>query len=527
MKIALYARVSTQLQALTQTIEQQLARLQAYCLNQGWTVADEVIFRDAGYSGADLKRPGLDRLRDAVGRASFDRVLITAPDRLARNYVHQVLLLEEFSQANCEIVFVDHPLSHDPHDQLVLQIRGAVAEYERTLITERTRRGLPHRLELGQLLPWSRMPYGYRGKVERPRDPQGLHIEPSEAAIVAELYTLYAQTQVSLSELATQLNQRGIPSPKGKTHWNASTIRWILQNPVYIGQVCIHRIEPTLRHNRRSALQPVGHNRESMKVTSADHWLSVAHSPVVVSNELFEPAQPKFEYNKQLARRNKKHANCLLYILVSCGLCQHSCRSFTRDGYSYYWCTGRQPITRTGQEKRCASHNINAFQLDQLVWQDLCNLITQPSLILQALKRVEAGKWLPQELQSRRANLRKGATNLTQQLERLTEGYLSGIIGLEEYTRRRRDIEQRQQSLIHQERELESQLERHQKIGEITASIEEFCQRVQQGLAEADFQQKRQLVELLIDRVVVSNEDVEIRYVVPTSPFGERTKFCN
>jgi site-specific DNA recombinase len=158
MKIALYARVSTQHQALTQTIEQQLARLQAYCLNQGWTVAEEDIFRDDGYSGTDLKRPGLDRLRDAVARASFDRVLISAPDRLARNYVHQVLLLEEFSQAKCEIVFVDHPFSHEPHDQLVLQIRGAVAEYERTLITERTRRGLRHRLELGQLLPWSRLP---------------------------------------------------------------------------------------------------------------------------------------------------------------------------------------------------------------------------------------------------------------------------------------------------------------------------------------------------------------------------------
>ena len=79
-----------------------------------------------------MKRPGSDRLRDQVARATFDLVLITAPDRLARKYVHQMLFLEELEQAGCQVEFVDRPMSQDPHDQLLLQIRGAVAEYERT-----------------------------------------------------------------------------------------------------------------------------------------------------------------------------------------------------------------------------------------------------------------------------------------------------------------------------------------------------------------------------------------------------------
>ncbi len=119
MRIAMYARVSTQRQAQTQTIEQQLTRLQVHCQAQGWQWQDEHVFRDDGYSGATLKRPGLDRLREQVRQAAFDRVLITAPDRLARNYVHQMLLIEELEQGGCLVEFVERPMSQDPHDQLL------------------------------------------------------------------------------------------------------------------------------------------------------------------------------------------------------------------------------------------------------------------------------------------------------------------------------------------------------------------------------------------------------------------------
>ena len=141
MRVALYARVSTQRQAQADGVAQQLDRLRAHALAQGWTVSDEDIFRDDGFSGAHLRRPGLERLRDRAALRVLDRVLITAPDRLARHYVHQALLLEEIAAAGCEVEFLDRPMSQDPHDQLLLQIRGAVAEYERSLIAERMRRG--------------------------------------------------------------------------------------------------------------------------------------------------------------------------------------------------------------------------------------------------------------------------------------------------------------------------------------------------------------------------------------------------
>src|SRR6266516_3284524 len=141
MRAAVYARVSTTRQAQAQTIEQQLDRLRAAVAERGWELEDQHVYRDDGYSGARLGRPGLDRLRDHAALADLDIVLVTAPDRLARNYVHQVLLIEELAGHGCRVEFLDRPMSEDPHDQLLLQIRGAVAEYERTLIAERMRRG--------------------------------------------------------------------------------------------------------------------------------------------------------------------------------------------------------------------------------------------------------------------------------------------------------------------------------------------------------------------------------------------------
>ena len=231
MRVALYARVSTQRQAQAQTVEQQIERLAAHASQQGWNVSLDHVFRDDGYSGASLRRPGLDRLRDRAAARCLDLAVITAPDRLARNYVHQVLLPEELQGHGCEVRFLDRPMSQDPHDQLLLQIRGAVAEYERTLITERMRRGRRRKLEAGLMLPWTRAPFGYRVDPDRPRDPAGVRIEEAEAAVVREMFAWYADEAHSFCSLARLLEQRGIRTSTGLARWNLASIRGLLTNP--------------------------------------------------------------------------------------------------------------------------------------------------------------------------------------------------------------------------------------------------------------------------------------------------------
>src|SRR5918911_3434165 len=161
MRAAIYARVSTERQERQQTIDSQLAALRAWASAQGHSLAEQHVFRDEGYSGPRLDRPGLDGLRDAIRDAAVDIVAVLSPDRLARKYAYQVLLLEEFRRAGREVAFLHRPISDDPNDQLLLQIQGAIAEYERAVLAERFRRGKLQRARAGQVLA-GRAPYGYR-----------------------------------------------------------------------------------------------------------------------------------------------------------------------------------------------------------------------------------------------------------------------------------------------------------------------------------------------------------------------------
>jgi site-specific DNA recombinase len=199
----------------------------------------------------------------------------------------------------------------------------------------------------------------------------------------------------------------------------------------------------------------------------------------------------------------------------------------SRGGYAYYVCHGKdQPIISRHDEK-CPARYISVEQLDELVWQDVCEVLTHPEMIAAALQRAQGGQWLPQALQARRENLRKARVSLEQQRERLTDAYLANVLHLEEYQRRRQELEQRLQALAEQTRQLEASVGRQDTLAALVQSIEAFCERVQCGLVEATFEQRRLLVELLIDRVIVTDEEVEIRYVIPTSPGSEQVRFCH
>ena len=390
------------------------------------------------------------------------------------------------------------------------------------------RRGRQAKFRAGLLLPWTRAPYGYRLDPDRPRDPAGVRVDPAEAAIVAALFTSYLEAGQSLFGLAKDLMAHHMPTPSGKPRWNHATIRGILHNPVYTGHVYAGRTRARPARTRHSAMTPIGLSATSYVLTPPEDWILVAHIPPMVSQEQFELVQAKLSLNQQFATRNNKAHDYLLRALVSCGRCRAACWArMGHPAYGYYICRGKMHPIHSGRDERCPSRFIPAQPLDELVWRDLCEILTHPEAIAQALQRAQGDHWLPQDLQARREQLRKGRVSLNQQLERLTEAYLEGVIPLVEYQRRRHELEQRLQALDSQAQQLEASVDRHVELAALVASMEDFCQRVRRGLARATFVQKRQLVELLIDRVVVTNEEVEIRYVIPTSPKSEQVRFCH
>jgi site-specific DNA recombinase len=529
MEVVLYARVSTTRQQLDQTIEQQIERLREYVAEQPeWHLAENHIYLDDGYSGAKLSRPGLDRLREHVTKSEFEVILITAPDRLARNYVHQMLLIEEFQNMGCQVQFLERPMSQDPHDQLLLQIRGAVAEYERNLITERMRRGRRAKLRSGLLLPWSVAPYGYLLDPEHPRDARKVSLDPVKSEIVRQMFAWYTDSRkrCSLYWIAKKLSDDGIPTPKGGVRWNVTTIRGILRSPAYAGMAYSGRTCPVSASRRKSPLQPVG-DGESKRPAPREDWIGIP-VPAIVSQEIYDAAQQRLDENRQMSRRNNHSHDYLLRGLVSCGQCHLSCTGrMASPGYPYYVCRGRKDSLGFAREDRCTARYAPSEALDSLVWEDLCEIIFTPGLITHALKRAQSGEWLPQALQSRKETLTKSLKQLERQQERLLEVYLGEVIEREEFQRKRKELSHTQTALHRQLRQLDAQVQKQLDVVELAAGIGDFCERMKPTLSTLTFQQRRELVTLLIDRVIVDDEKVEIRYVIPTSPAGEEKLFCH
>ena len=524
MRVAAYARVSTTRQAQAQGIEQQLDRLREAVAGRGWELDDQHVYRDDGYSGARIGRPGLDRLRDHAALAELDVVLVTAPDRLARNYVHQVLLIDELAARGCQVEFLDRPMSADPHDQLLLQIRGAVAEYERTLIAERMRRGRQAKLRAGTLLPWTTAPFGYRLDPDRPRRADAVRVDPGEAVLVAQLFDWYLEPQATIYRLARRLTDLGVPTPRGGPRWNVASVRGILRNPSYAGRALSNRTQVAPARGRKSAMLPAGPGVSHAPRPEED-WIAVPVPPVV-SEQTFAQVQAKLDANQQGAARNTRH-EYLLRALISCGACRLGCTGRqTAAGYRYYLCRGRTDPLRVAQGERCTARYIPAGQLDELVWADLCALLTDPAQVTRALARAQGGAWLPQELQARRATIGQALGQLERQQQRLLDAYLAEVIALAELDRKRQDLDRRRDTLLAQQRQLDAAARQKLELGAVADGIEAFCQAVRAGLATATFAQRRQLAELLIDRVVVTDGDVEIRYVLPTSPDGPHRPFC-
>ena len=238
--------------------------------------------------------------------------------------------------------------------------------------------------------------------------------------------------------------------------------------------------------------------------------------------------QAKLDTNQQTALRNTRH-EYLLRALVSCGKCGLSCVvRQTPASYRYYLCRSRTDGLRVAQGQRCTARYIPAGQLDELVWADLCALLTDPAQLTRALARAKGGAWLPQELHARQATIRQAVNQLErqQQQQRLLDAYLAEVIDLAELERKREDLDRRHAALTAQQRQLDAAAGQQLELRAVANGIEAFCQTIRTGLGTATFTQRRQLAELLIDRVIATDNQVEIRYVLPTSPDGPHRPFC-
>src|SRR5260370_9471183 len=189
MRVAIYARGSSESQQGRGRVGWQVGGLRAGTRSEGHEVGAE--FCDGGYPGARLDRPGLDMMRDQAEAGAFEAVWCLSPDRLARAYVYQVLVLDELAQFGVPVIFSDAPpVGDDPQLRLLTQVQGVIAEYERAKIAERNRRGRLYRSRAGEVVSW-KAPYGYRRVARDGCGPARLEVFEPEAAVVQRIYDSY------------------------------------------------------------------------------------------------------------------------------------------------------------------------------------------------------------------------------------------------------------------------------------------------------------------------------------------------
>jgi site-specific DNA recombinase len=351
-QVALYARVSSEQQAEANTIDSQVAALRERITADGVDLRSVLEFIDAGYSGSSLVRPALERLRDVAAAGGIDRLYVHCPDRFARHYAYQVLLLEELTQRGVEVIFLNRPLGHTPEDQLLLQVQGVIAEYERAKFLERSRRGKRHAAQAGRIGVLCHAPYGYRyvPKQDGSGDAR-FDVIGDEARVVQQVFAWIGQERCTINAVCRRLHQAGVRTRTGKEHWDHKTIWDMLKNPAYKGEAAFGKTRWTPVGPRLHA--PRGrpaHSRRgySGKEVPKEEWITIP-VPALVDVALFEAVQAQLDENRRRARLPEKGSRYVLQGLLICSQCGYAYCGRTNDARNaYYRCAGAMNIPRHG-----------------------------------------------------------------------------------------------------------------------------------------------------------------------------------
>lgn len=520
IRSAFYARVSSQKQADEETIASQLNEIHKRVKRDTLQVDSKFQFCDDGYSGTELLRPALETLRDHVACSMIDRLYIHSPDRLARNFAHQAILLEEFKRHDCEVIFLNQDgLPNSPETNLLIQMQGMIAEYEREKILERTRRGRRHAATAGRVSVFSGAPYGYTYIRKSDGDGQSRwEIDPHTSQHVQLMFELIAHEQMTLSRVCRELASRGIPTRTGKSKWDRATIRGILINPAYYGDAKYgkQRLVPRKPGKRAKRGDPVVPRRAKVMVaTNAEEQITIS-VPAIVSKSLFEQVGHRMEENRKQQRQRQDGPKYLLSGLVVCGQCGSAyCSRCLEEGkYLYYRCIGTDRY-RLGEKTICDNTSVKGRELESRVWSEVCQLLRDPQRLTAELERRRESE--PQS-SSQLLEMQRRVQDLRGRLDRLIDAYATGFLEKSEFESRIVPLRARHDREASAFESL-SGTAQSSDLESATSNLERISSEVSKRLSNASESLKRELIELLVKRVEIHQTEIRIVYKVPSRPF--------
>jgi site-specific DNA recombinase len=523
MRVALYARVSSDQQAEEMTIESQLDLLQRRITADGFKLEPELCFVDDGFSGFTMRRPALERLRDLAYGGVIDRLYVHDPDRLARKYAYQVVLVEEFQEDSVELVFLNAVSgAASAEANLLLQMQGMIAEYERAKILERTRRGRRFAARQGKVSALAGAPYGYRYVSKRETGDESRYEIAAEASRqVQAIFAWVGVEGLSLGEVSRRLAEQGVPSPTGRAGWDRATVRGILHNPAYTGTARFGktRLSPRKTERRPGRNASISRRCDQVALPTSLAEQEAIPVPALVSVELFAAVARRLDENRRRYRAQKKGTEFLLSGLLVCGRCGSACcgrrhRAMGGAEYVYYRCIGADRHRRQGG-RICENAGLPG-RVEATVWADLCSLLQDPDRMR---REFEQRLNRPAADDGEATRLKEGIAQQKRRITRLIDAYENSWLDKEEFEPRVRAAKERlarDEAALHEQRQAANQAD---EIHLVIGRFEAFADEIRTGLSQADFELKRQLLRLLINRIEVTDEQIRIVYKVSLRPF--------
>lgn len=502
-EVALYARVSTQRQAEEATIESQIAQLEKYAQENGFTIPSANRFLDEAVSGGRLQRPGLTRLRDAAMTGAFSTVLCLSPDRLSRNLGVQQFLQSEWKRLNIALIFINRPRAAEtPQDALLLNIEGAFAEYERTVISDRMQRGRRHKLQQGEAVPYP-APYGYQYIPATGHQGSRWVVDQAQAAVIQEIFLWYTEERMGFYGITQRLNEQKTPAPAGK-RWYCGAVQRIIAHPAYKGTAYYARTQRDYsgvglaRKQGQGRLQYPRHQSRP-----ADEWIAVG-VPALVEERVWQHAQEVRQMNARTASRNSRRPYLLRGLLI-CGVCGSVLQGRSQQGRRYYRCAhgGKQ----RGPNVPLHTCTIRADIVESQIWQALTDLLRNPQQIQDAWMAHKQAQTQPS---SQIVRWRQRQKALQGQRQRLLDAYQADALSLQELTKR-------QNPIVLELRELETRLAASTEIAGVQPSLTHFTAQIDRALHSTDLSLQQEVIRLLIERIVVEKDALIIEHIIPTN----------
>ena len=514
-RAAIYCRVSTDEQGRGYSLPTQLEACQRYAQEHGYVIAAR--FEDE-YTGTELDRPELNRLRELVRQGEVDCIIIYDLDRLARNVYFQLHLENEIHSAGVRIEYVLGQYKDTPEGNLLKRIKAEIAEYENAQRVERSRRGKIGRAKAGfVIVPNGRAPFGY-DYVSEPHKGYLVINEP-QAAVVRSIYRWLVEDGLSSYAIAKRLWEQGILSKgdlsdvvckkTGRAEWSPSTIRRIVAHTLYKG----------IWHYGKTRRQVLGNKKVQVSTPESD-WIAVP-VPAIVDEATWARAQECLARNQQEAKRNTQREYLLRgMVFCSCGR-RWTGRYKNHLKRAYYRC----PTSESEHWRpRCSMPGgIRQETLESAVWDGVTKFLLDTENVRAEIdkRRNEAGsarQTAVDEIQKIELTIKE----IDRKMDLLLNEMLKTTFPREVIERRMSGLKAQRDELIAKTQRARSEMPGTGISVEHEEQLVEFAEQIGEGLHDLDFSAKRRILELLELRVdVISQKQVRVTTLISTGAIAD------